>query len=394
MKFLELVYSAILSLRTHKLRVFLTMIGIIIGISSVVIILSIGEGLKVQVSQSTQDTGANAVTVSFQPQDVNSTVSSEAFDYKDFQDLKTIDGVDGIEKSSTGLEGLTGVVENAVFFNKRSYLTVKDYDKNISIISGRNITREDNDFKHYVIVLTKDHAKELFGNNINEGIGRGVMIKNEYFEVIGITDGGSGVLSMEYDYVPEFATKLLEDYTAISSIDVRVKQGFSSDYVFKKVKNELEILHPDVKGSYIKEDPNAVSKAFEKIISGITGFIAVVSAISLFVGGIGVMNIMYVSVTERRREIGIRRAIGAKPSEILWQFLIEAVFITGMGGILGIAFGYILSLILGNFMPFKPVITIGIFLGSSITSVVVGILFGMIPAYRAAKLDPIKAIYR
>ncbi|MCI1969465.1 ABC transporter permease [Clostridium luticellarii] len=390
----ELVCSAILSLRTHKLRVFLTMIGIIIGISSVVVILSVGEGLKAQVNQSTEDTGANTFTVNFEPSDLDSTTAAAAFSYRDFQDLKNIDGVDQVSKSSNGLEGLTGVIENAAFFNKQTYLTVNGYDKNPGIISGRSITKEDNDFKHYVVILTKDHAKALFGDNVNEGIGKGIKIKDEYFEVVGIGNGGSGLLSMEYDYVPKFAKDLLENDTEISSIDVKAKQGFNSDSVFKKVKKELGILHPDVKGSYTKGDPKAVSKAFEKIISGITTFIAVVSGISLFVGGIGVMNIMYVSVTERRREIGIRRAIGAKPASILWQFLIESIFITGMGGILGISAGYLLSLILGNFLPFKPLITIGILIGSSSTSIIVGIIFGIIPAYKAAKLDPIKAIYR
>ncbi|MEY8763758.1 MULTISPECIES: ABC transporter permease [Clostridium] len=394
MNLLELIHSAVLSLRTHKLRVFLTMIGIIIGISSVVVILSVGEGLKAQVNQSTEDTGANAITVNFEPYDLNSSDASTAFNRKDFQDLKDIDGVEQVNKSSSGLEGLTGVIESATFFNKQSYLTVNDYDRNAGVVSGRGITREDNDFKHYVVVLSKDHAKALFGNNVNEGIGKGIKIKDEYFEVVGIGKEGSGLLAMQYDYVPEFAKNLLENDTVISSIDVNIKQGYNSDSIFKKVKKELEILHPDVKGTYTKGDPKAVSKAFEKIISGITTFIAVVSGISLFVGGIGVMNIMYVSVTERRREIGIRRAIGAKPSAILYQFLIESIFITGMGGILGIGTGYLASLILGNFLPFKPVMTLGILAGSSITSIAVGIIFGIIPAYKAAKLDPIKAIYR
>ncbi|BAH08242.1 ABC transporter permease [Clostridium kluyveri] len=390
----ELIHSAVLSLRTHKLRVFLTMIGIIIGISSVVIILSIGEGLKAQVNESTSDVGANTITVNFEPSDLNSTTVDTPFEHKDFQSLKNVDGVESVAKSSSGLEGLVGVIENATFFDKQSYLMINNYDKSSNIVAGRGITQEDNDFKHYVVVLSKDHAKELFGEEINKGIGKGIKIKDEFFEVVGIENGSSGLLSMQYDYVPKFAKKLLEDDVSISSIDVKIKQGFDSDSVFKEVKKELNVLHPDVKGSYTKGDPKAVSKAFEKIISGITIFIAVVSGISLFVGGIGVMNIMYVSVTERRREIGIRRAIGAKPSTILLQFLIESIFITGIGGIVGIVMGYLISLISGAFLPFKPVVTIGILIGASITSITVGIIFGIIPAYRAANLDPIKAIYK
>lgn len=390
----ELINSVLLSLRTHKLRVFLTMIGIIIGISSVVVILSIGEGLKAQVSQSTNDTGVNNITINFEPSDLNSTTVFTPFDYKDFQDLKNIDGVEQVIKSSSELEGLMGITENATFFNNQSYLMINDYDKNSGLILGRGIDQEDNDFKHYVIILTKDHAKALFGEDINQGIGKGIKIKDEFFEVIGIENGDSGLLSTQYDYVPKFAKNLLENDTVISSIDIKIKQGFNSDSVFKGVKKELETLHPNVKGSYTKGDPKADSKAFEKIISGISIFITVVSGISLFVGGIGVMNIMYVSVTERRREIGIRRAIGAKPGTILLQFLIESIFITGIGGILGISIGYLISLILGIFLPFKPVITISILIASSITSITVGIIFGIIPAYKASILDPIKAIYK
>jgi len=122
-------------------------------------------------------------------------------------------------------------------------------------------------------------------------------------------------------------------------------------------------------------------------------FITLITAISLFVGGIGVMNIMYVSVTERKREIGIRRAIGATPNSIMLQFLFEAVFVTLLGGLIGILVGFLLSQFAGLFMPFKPVITIKSFIGASSTSVVVGVVFGIIPAYNASKLDPIKAIY-
>ncbi|MFQ7057612.1 MAG: FtsX-like permease family protein [Turicibacter sanguinis] len=130
-----------------------------------------------------------------------------------------------------------------------------------------------------------------------------------------------------------------------------------------------------------------------EMISAITLFIAFISAISLLVGGIGVMNIMYVSVTERRREIGIRRAIGATPNSILLQFLFEAMFVTLIGGIIGILTGFVLSQIVGLFLPFTPILSLSAFVGASSTSIIIGIIFGIVPARKAANLEPIKAIY-
>lgn len=143
MSFLELINSAVLSLRTHKLRVFLTMIGIIIGISSVVVILSIGAGLKAQVNKSTSDVDANTITVNFEPKDERSPSVVNPFDYKDFQKLKNVDGVEKVSKSSNGLENLIGVNQNAVFFDKQTYLNIDKYNNdNLNLMYGKNITKE------------------------------------------------------------------------------------------------------------------------------------------------------------------------------------------------------------------------------------------------------------
>lgn len=395
MNLFELIYSAFLSLRAHKVRVFLTMIGIIIGISSVVTILSIGAGLKAQVNQSTKNVSVNTITINFQPEDLNSVTMTTPFQYSDFNDLQNIDGVEKVNQSTGGLGMILGISENAKFFDKQTSLMMNTYNnENLNLIYGRPITQEDDKFKNYVIILTEDHANSLFGTDLKQAIGKGINIKGEFFEVIGIQKKDAAGLIISYDYIPTFAKTLFQNDTSISSIDVKVKQGYDTNSVFKSVQKELKILHSDLKGQYVQADPQAITKSIEKIIGGLTLFIAIVSGISLFVGGIGVMNIMYVSVTERRREIGIRRAIGAKPKTILLQFLIESIFITVLGGVLGISIGYGISVIIGLFLPFKPVLTIGTLLGSSITSITVGIVFGIIPAYKAANLNPIKAIYK
>jgi putative ABC transport system permease protein len=219
------------------------------------------------------------------------------------------------------------------------------------------------------------------------------------FEVIGVLEKSEGLFLGSGDLIQKSSidriNKLKNDNASeeTTSLDIYVSPGFDFESVTNEVKSKLESLHPDIDGTYEVFNPGTVTEAFTKIISSITLFITLITAISLFVGGIRVMNIMYVSVTERKREIGIRRAIGATPNSIMLQFLFEAIFVTLLGGLIGILAGCLLSQVAGLFMPFKPVITIKTFIGASSTSVIVGIIFGIIPAYKASKLDPIKAIY-
>lgn len=396
MNFNMLLRSALLCLKANKIRVFLTMIGIVIGISTEVVILSIGAGLQNNVSKSVNTTEVNSLSISFQSKAMNTSRNEVPFDKNDFNQLKAIDGVSHVGVDNDGIMGFLSLGGQATYFDKSTYLMFKEYqNQSLNIIAGRSISKNDNDFENPVIIITEKHAKELFGNNYGEGLGKAIKLKGMYLEVVGIIkdspptsfDGGS-------DYMPSFLKEYFKSESEIMSIKVKVKEGYKLDDVFKDIKKELEILHPDVNGEYIKDDPQAMIKAFQSIIGGITGFIAVVSGISLFVSGVGVMNIMYVSVTERKREIGIRRAIGAKSKTILSQFLIESILITLLGGILGMIIGYVLSKIVGLVCPLKPIFTFKIFIGSSITSILIGIIFGIIPASKASRLDPIKAIYK
>lgn len=395
MNFYELIRCAILNLRAHKLRVILTMIGIIIGIASVVAILSIGAGLQTQVSSSTVSESVNTLRVIFEPDEQSLMQGELPFRYQDFRFLEGIDGVEEVEKSSDIVSGMLGVTVESQYFDQKGYLTVDLYrNQHPPLVAGRLITAQDNEFKNYVIDLSLEQARQLFGDNPAEGIGKGVMLGGQFFEVVGIVGGSGGeLLGMDFSYIPPFAEKLLQDDASIFSIDIKVREGYDQETVFADVRDELQYQHPQLQGDYKQEDPTSLVKDLQKIISSITGFIALVTGISLFVGGVGVMNIMYVSVTERRREIGIRRALGAKPGTILLQFLVEAVLITFCGGLIGIGVGYGISSLLGLFIKFKPVLTAGIMLKSSLTCIAVGIIFGIIPARKASQLDPIDAIF-
>lgn len=401
MNFNMLFKSALLCLKANKMRVFLTMIGIIIGISTEVVILSIGAGLKADVSKSMDTTDVNSLSIQFKNKSMNvssdTTVNTAPFAKSDFNELKSVDGVDEVAADDGGSAsfGIIGYGQ-VTYFDRSTMVALSEYKgKALNIVEGRSITEEDNDFKNPVVVLTHKNAVNLFGDNYEDAIGKAIKYNGEYLQIIGVQkDAGESIFNFDTDFVPSFFKETKKEEKNIYSIKVKVKEGYKVDDVFKDLKEELQRLHPDVNGEYEKADPQAMIKAFQKIIDGITTFIALVSGISLFVSGVGVMNIMYVSVTERKREIGIRRAIGAKSRAILSQFLIESVLITLLGGLLGILIGYGLSKIVGSLSPVKPLFTLGIFAGSSITAILIGIVFGIIPALKASRLDPIKAIYK
>lgn len=369
------------------------MIGIIIGISSVVTILSIGNGLKAQVMESAQDTSANKVNIYFKPQNINAnTTLMEPFSKDDVYAIKKVKGVQDAEGAQGGFGGLNITTGQGSYFDKSTMLLLGSYEgKSINVEKGRSFKGGDKD--RNVITLDEDVAKALFDSPENS-IGKAVNILGTNYEVIGVTPkGGMFSLTGGTSYISEKAIKSMTADDAIRALDVYIKPDEDKDVVLKNIKDELKTRHLNLQGSYEVQDPQAITKAFGKIIDGLTSFIALVTGISLFVGGIGVMNIMYVSVTERKREIGIRRAIGGKPKSIMLQFLFEAIIVTGTGGLIGIGLGYVISKIAGRFLPFAPVLTVGSFLGATLTSVIVGIIFGIIPAYNASKLDPIKAIY-
>ncbi len=396
MNFYELIRCAILNLRAHKLRVFLTMIGIIIGIASVVAILSLGAGLQAQVSDSTVSESVNTLRVTFEPDEQSMMLEENPFHYQDFRALENINGVEKVEQSNDMFSGMLGLSTEAQYFAQEAYLTLELYrNQRPPLVAGRLITVEDNEFQNYVINLSQEQAKQLFGDDPVAGIGKAVKLGGQFFQVVGIVGGGANeLLGMDFSYIPQFAETLLQDDSMIFSIDVNVREGYDQETVFADVREELRYQHPQLHGDYKQEDPTSLVRDLQQVISSITGFIALVTGISLFVGGVGVMNIMYVSVTERRREIGIRRALGAKPATILLQFLVEAVSITFCGGLIGIGAGYGISKLIGIFIELKPVMTAGIMLQSSIICIAVGIIFGIIPARRASRMDPIEAIYR
>ncbi|PWX26047.1 ABC transporter, partial [Clostridium perfringens] len=369
-------------------------IGIIIGISSVVTILSVGDGLKAYVLEASQETNANKINITFKPDNLDANMSLlEPFTKSDIKGIKGINGVKDV-KPSQGFMGIMSFSSSQLqYFDKNQFAMLGSYDGKIEKVEyGRWF--EDGDKDKSVIVLDNNVAKELF-NPIESGIGKAVTMNGMNFEVIGILPHVD-IMSFggNTSYVPKKAIDNMNSNEVITSLDVSLNAGVDKKEVYKDIEKYLMANHPNIGGEYEMQDPEEVTKAFEKLIGGLTKFIAFITGISLLVGGIGVMNIMYVSVSERKREIGIRRAIGAKPKSILLQFLFEAVLVTLIGGLIGILLGYLISKVAGAFLPFKPILTMSTFVGATLVSIIEGVVFGIIPAYNACKLDPIKAIYR
>ncbi|SHH98842.1 putative ABC transport system permease protein [Clostridium collagenovorans DSM 3089] len=394
MSFINLIKTSIHNLKSHKLRVMLTMIGIIIGISSVVTILSIGNGLKEKVTSSSEDVNANKVCMSYEPENMNVDISLVEFlNENDIRDLGKIKGVEKAERVKQNLAGINLTTMELKYFDKKAVVFLDTYkDSKLNILHGRGFKNSEKG--RNVVVLNFDAAKQLF-DVPEEGIGKAIDIGGSQYEVVGILNEAKDMFAAfdsSYVFKDDFAE--VKNNEPIYGIDVTIKPDADKDKIIEEMKTKLKENHSDLKGKYTVEDPQQVTKVFEELIGGVTAFIAFVSGISLLVGGIGVMNIMYVSVSERKREIGIRRAIGAKQNSILLQFLLESAIVTGIGGLIGILMGYLFAKLAGVFLPFEPVMTVGSFVGATLTSIIVGVVFGMIPAYNASKLDPIKAIYR
>jgi putative ABC transport system permease protein len=393
--------SAFTSLSRNKVRSFLTTLGVIIGVLSVILLTSLGSGLKNLVEEQFQGLGSNLLFVTpgefisedggFAQGAINSgfTVSKLGLD-----DLRAIDRIGDpvvatVPISELFVEARVGTTKKntGVAASTNEYASIR----NLNMTEGRFFSSADNDTRRRVAVLGPGIREDLFGTG--PAIGQQIAINGIYFNVIGVVEpkssGGFGGPDIDgIIYLP------LE--TGRSALDIKDIQ-----YFLVKIKDESEIDRAKTlitrvlekrmdKDDFAITDQAELLKTIQTILGAITGALAGIAAISLVVGGIGIMNIMLVSVSERTKEIGLRKALGAKPSDILTQFLIEAAVLSSFGGITGILLGMLFSFILDRFIP--SYITLGSVLLAFSVSWVTGIIFGVFPARKASKLSPIEAL--
>ncbi len=405
----EYVKMALKNIWANKVRTFLTMLGIIIGISSVILIISIGNGATGMISEQLGSIGKGQI----------------AFYITDYQDkyyiteddMDAIAKMDGIKAVTTQmvLEGTTRTRKDdfsaSVIATDASAFT---FDES-TFVKGAAYTDSEAESGKPVCVISEDDAMKLFGSTNVVGLDLNLTLweRSEMtVTIVGVTESEdkNAVTTMYEDPTVRIT---LPPMAVTAAVGIDISNEISDFYVLKNddadatavCKEVIDYLetkhHAKGKEIYNYQSFDDIMATVNQVIQLITVFVAFVASVSLLVGGIGVMNIMLVSVTERTREIGIRKALGAKTGSITVQFLAESAFITLIGGLIGILFGvlgaWIIAGIIGTIVPnmhFAPALSVGTVLLASAFSSGVGILFGVYPARKAAKLSPIEALRR
>lgn len=394
----EYIKIALLNIKSNKGRSILTMLGIIIGISSVIMIIAIGNGVKGGINDELNSMAGGQIAVYA----YGNNDEGIALDFTD-EDIEAImEKVPHVKAITPRWSfGCNFTGRKGVFWGYAQMgMPGMEYTSSDPIVKGRYFNDNDYYSANQVCVITESSAKQLFGNTNVLGM---TLEMNMYgisrdFTIIGIRKdnasmlfGDTGSISMECPLSVVSAS-----YGFYVSLDSLLIVSDGAEYateVAEKTVRLLENRH-DVRGKDVimVENFNDYMSQINDILSYLTIFVAFVSAISLLVGGIGVMNIMLVSVTERTREIGIRKALGARTSSVLLQFLAESALISLLGGLIGIVLGVLGAQGVCSLIGFTATVDVGTVLGASLFSSAVGIFFGIYPARKAARLSPIEAL--
>jgi len=384
------------------MRTFLTMLGIIIGIGSVIMIMSIGAGSQASMNAQFEAMGVGRINVSVAGNNRNIT-ANDLMTMKDYNALTGIAGVKYMAASYSA--SMTIKLLDPTTTHRANLTGVYGQYQDITsptMLFGRYIIDNDNAFNTKVAVITNTTATNVFGRADESVIGQKITLStyrgSQLYTVVGVINDSNSALASQYGdqypesvVVPMSTLQLLYGTKQIAQISVMVSDPNNADSVATELTNRLDLLH-GTSGNYYAQNTMSMMEQVNSMMSMVTGFISAVAGISLLVGGIGVMNIMLVTVTERTREIGIRKSIGARRKDIRTQFLIEAVVLTGLGGIIGLAFGWGGGTLIGKLVGVTPVVsTTSVIIAVGI-SCGIGIIFGVYPAGKAAKLDPIEAL--
>lgn len=404
----EYIKMAVQNIRANKGRSFLTMLGIIIGIASVIAIVSIGEGTKNQMNSEIDGIGGGQIAVSVSNDAITESEFITAEDVQAVREINTVEGVN-VSESYDG-ETVTGKGNFSIMLTaegpdakllNNSEMKYGNYFGENEIEEGKN-----------VCVISDADAKRLFGTDDVVGMNLDITCydSSKSFRIMGVTtqkENGTFV-SYTYDGMPvtvNIPYSSMEDLVGATdefySLMIQGDKTLDSQIIADQVVHVLEKRHQCAGEEYFQvQSFQDVMQSMNEMLGMVTAFISFVAGISLLVGGIGVMNIMLVSVTERTREIGIRKSLGAKTSSIMLQFLAEAAILTVIGGLIGIILGMlaaygICSVISGSIgMTITPGISPTVIFVATLFSCAVGVFFGIYPAKKAARLSPIEALRR
>ena len=390
------------SLIANKLRSLLTMLGIIIGVAAVIALVSIGNGVKQDIEDSISSLGSNLLVVlPGAPRTPGARSSQGSMKSLKISDYEAIAKLEGVKAASPMTNGSYVVI----YQNKNWTTSVAGVNSNFqdvnnwTMTSGRFFSDKNVQNRERVAVVGQTVVKNLFADE--DPVGKEIRVKNIPFRVIGVLKSkGNGTMGNDQDdtvLIP-YTTSMerVEGIDYLRRVYVVAKDDGGIDRLQADIENLLRVRH-NIKDTNLDDFNIQNMKSIMETVAQTTGtftlFLGAVAAISLVVGGIGIMNIMLVSVTERTREIGVRKALGATYSIIVTQFLIEAVVISLMGGFIGIAFGIGASKVIGMVSGMSTIVSVPTIIMSFAFSMAIGLIFGIYPARKAAKLNPIDALH-
>ena len=405
-KLMMVLRVAVSSLTAHTMRTVLTMLGIVIGVAAVIALVAAGTGAQAQVVSQFQSLGSNLVTVT--------AMSNFGFSQSGLQQSSralTMNDVNAIKSLATSVSQVaplysanatvtyggstTSTTINGV---TEEYATVR----NTTVTRGRFLTQGDNENVAMVVVLGTSVVEDLFGSSEVNAIGETVRINRQNYEVIGVlkSKGQSGPQNQDDIIIMPLRTAQLKlggaGTITLRSINLQVRTAEEMDLAQAQVTAILRTLHGLAIGAdndFLVQNQADILSSVAETSGTFTTLLGSIAAISLLVGGIGIMNIMLVSVTERTREIGLRKAVGAKRGDILVQFLTEAIVMSALGGVVGVALGVVGAQIITPLLgSSQAVVTSQSVVLALAVSLAIGVFFGLYPANRAASLNPIDAL--
>lgn len=402
----EHIKMALATIRSAKLRSILTMLGIIIGVSSVVIVIAIGQGVKNQVAAEVNQFGANLIQISpgkSVTRDDSGKISgfnfTAAFGVSTLseQDLKTIQNIEGIDAAAPMML-VSGSVSSGTESLDSTFIIATNSDfpeaLNQDIRSGEFFGSDETG---NAAVIGSAIARDIFGSNQSQAIGGVILVRGERFIIKGVMEERPSLFGAAFDlnksvYIPLAAGKKFnQDAVLIQEIDAKASDDANIDQVVDKIEAALSENHGGEEDFTVLKQEELVGLT-GSILGLITTAVAAIASISLFVGGIGIMNIMLVSVTERTREIGLRKAVGATDRQVLLQFLIESIVLSVIGGVTGVILAYAVVALITILTDVNGAFTLSTILLASGVSGAVGIVFGLMPAAKAARKNPIEAL--